>query len=75
MIKIKQLNDRRQVPLSHLSVGETFLMDGCVVCMIARRNGHDYVLNLSTGKDLNVKVQGSTQMVYPVTCELTYKFE
>ena len=73
MIKIQQLNERNTAPLSHLAVGETFLMDGCL-CMIARRNGHDYVLNLSTGKDLCVKIQGSTQMVYPVTCELTYKF-
>lgn len=74
MIKIKQVNDRPMERLAIMAPGDTFLMDGCL-CMLARRNGHDFVLNLSTGKDLSVNPKGNGAYVYPVTCELSYKYE
>lgn len=74
MIRIKKSSEPLRTPLSHMGLGETFLLEG-VVCMIASRNGHHFVLDLVTGKDLPIKVQGCMTSVRPVDCELSYKLK
>lgn len=63
------------VTLSSLHVGDTFLTEGRV-CMIAKRNGHPFVLDLSTGKDYcSINPCNSARLVIPVECELSYKIK
>lgn len=71
MIRIKKSSEPLRAPLSHMGLGETFLLEGSL-CMIASRNGHHFVLDLITGKDLPIKIQGSMIHVSPVDCELSY---
>ena len=75
MIKINSDNYNRSVPLNSLCVGDTFLIEGSV-CMIAERNGHPFVLDLSTGKDCPFINSGrSPQRVTPIECELSYRIK
>ena len=75
MIKINSDGYNRSVPLSTLCVGDTFLIEGSV-CMIAKRNGHPFVLDLSTGKDYcSINPRNSTQRVTPIECELSYRIK
>ena len=75
MIKINSDIYNRSVPLSSLSIGDTFLFNGRV-CMLAKRNGHPFVLDLSTGKDCGFfSPSDTTQRVTPIECELFYNFK
>ena len=75
MIKINSDGYNRSVPLSSLCVGDTFLIEGSV-CMIAKRNGHPFVLDLSTGKDYcSINVSNSLHRVTPIECELSYRIK
>ncbi len=73
MIKICNNSFNRTVSLSTLSVGDTFLMDGNV-CMLAKRNGHPFILDLRSGKDYSsVNPNRSDLRVTPIECELSYE--
>lgn len=73
MIKIQSDAYNRSVRLSSLCVGDTFLLEGNV-CMIASRNGHPFVLDLSTGEDYpQVNPTNNPRPVVPIDCELSYK--
>ncbi len=73
MIKINSNGYNHSVPLSSLRLGDTFLFEGNV-CMLAKRNGHSFVLDLSTGKDYSsINPIYSSQLVTPIECELSYK--
>jgi hypothetical protein len=75
MIKINSDGYNRVVSLSSLCVGDTFLIEGSV-CMIAKRNGHPFVLDLSTGKDYcSINPSKSTRRVTPIECELSYRIK
>ena len=75
MIKINSEGYTRSVPLGTLCVGDTFLKEGSV-CMIAKRNGHPFVLELTTGKDYgSINPTNSFQRVVPIECELSYKIK
>lgn len=75
MIKINSDVYNYSVPLDSLYVGDTFLIEGSV-CMIAQRNGHPFVLDLSTGKDYSsINPRSSSQRVTPIECELSYKIK
>lgn len=63
------------VTLSSLHVGDTFLIEERV-CMIALRNGHSFVLDLSTGKNYcSINPSNSARLVVPIECELSYKIK
>lgn len=75
MIKINSNGYNRSVTLSSLCVGDTFLIEGSV-CMIAKRNGHPFVLDLSTGKDCcSINPINSPRQVTPIECELSYRIK
>jgi hypothetical protein len=75
MVKIKKANALPTVPLNTLSVGDTFL-NGQDVCIIGRRNGHNFVMELTTGKVLEgIDPVRDWKEVVPIDCELTYKIE
>lgn len=75
MIKINSANYTRSVPLNSLNEGDTFLLEGNV-CMIARRNGHSFVLELSTGKDYcSINLRNTSKQVVPIECELSYSIK
>ena len=75
MIKINSDNHTRFVLLSSLHTGDTFLFEGNV-CMIAKRNGHSFVLDLRTGTDYSsINPCISAQQVVPIECELSYKIK
>ena len=62
-------------PLSSLHVGDTFLLEGSV-CMIAKRNGHPFVLDLHTGKDYySINPSNSDRRVTLIECELLYRIK
>lgn len=72
MIKI---NPKGPVALCSLCIGDTFLIDGRV-CMLAKRNGHPFVLDLSTGKDYcSFSPNDASLSVIPIECELSYKIK
>lgn len=75
MIKINSGSYSLSVPLNSLCVGDTFLIEGSV-CMIAERNGHPFVLDLSTGKNYGFfNPSDSFQQVIPIECELSYRIK
>ena len=75
MIKITTSQALPTVPLNTLSVGDTFL-NGQDVCIIGRRNGHNFVMELATGKVLEgIDPLRSWKDVVPVGCELIYKIK
>lgn len=75
MIKINSEGYNCSVPLNSLRVGDTFLLEGSV-CMIAKRNGHPFVLNLNTGNDYcTINPSKSSQLVTPIECELSYRIK
>lgn len=75
MIKINSDSYNPVVSLSSRCVGDTFLLEGNV-CMIAERNGHPFVLDLSTGKDYcSINPNKSTHRVTPIECELSYRIK
>ena len=75
MIKISSDSYNPVVSLSSRCVGDTFLFEGNV-CMIAERNGHPFVLDLSTGKDYcSINPNKSTHRVTPIECELSYRIK
>ena len=73
MIKIKSDCREHTVPLSSLSIGDTFLL-GNTVFMVAIRNGHPFVLNVTTGKDFFTP-SNSSEKVIPIECELSYRIK
>ena len=75
MIKINSNDYNPVVSMSSRCVGDTFLLEGSV-CMIAERNGHPFVLDLSTGKDYcSINPSKSTRRVTPIECELSYRIK
>lgn len=75
MIKIEAAGRGSPVPLKSLWVGDTFLLDD-TVCMIASRNGHSFVLNLSNGKDdSSINLSTTPLLVTLVECKLLYQIE
>ena len=75
MIKITTSQALPTVPVNTLSVGDTFL-NGQDVCIIGRRNGHNFVMELATGKVLEgIDPLRSWKDVVPVECELIYKIK
>jgi len=77
----------REVPLSSLKLGDTFIFDSRIG-MVASRNGHDFPLDLVLGRefclpsevrqwmphDQSAMLSPST-MVIPVDCELQYRLK
>lgn len=75
MIKIKSECREHTVPLSSLSMGDTFLL-GKTVCMVAMRNGHPFVLDVTTGKDYtSINPSNCFEQVIPIECELSYRIK
>ena len=75
MIKINSDDYNCSVPLNSLRMGDTFLIEGSI-CMIAKRSGHLFVLDLSTGKDYcSINPCNSSQRVIPIECELSYRIK
>ena len=77
----------RTVLLGSLKVGDTFLFDSRVG-MIASRNGHDFPLELATGKEFStlrpsldwiphttIAMLGPDAEVVRVDCELIFKIK
>lgn len=75
MVKITSDKALSTVPVNTLSVGDTFL-NGQDVCIIGRRNGHNFVMELATGKVLEgIDPVRDWKEVVPIECELTYKIK
>lgn len=75
MIKIENAGCGRPVPLNSLQVGDTFLHHG-VVCMIANRNHHPFVLSLNNGEDeWAINLDTTSLLVIPVECKLSYQIK
>lgn len=68
MMTITRVENSKTVPFGTLFVGDTFLYRN-TVGMIVDRNGHDFAIDLSTGKLLPVQ---PNDKVVPVKCSLTY---
>ena len=63
------------VRLGSMNVGDTFLMDG-LVCMIAKRNGYNFVLDLSTGEEYcSINSDNCAKLVVPIECNLSYRIK
>ena len=75
MIKIKPECREHTVPLGSLNIGDTFLL-GKTVCMVATRNGHPFVLDVTLGKGYtSINLSNSSEQVIPIECELSYRIK
>lgn len=66
---IKRVKNDKAIHLSDVYVGDTFLYQN-KVCMVVDRNGHSFVVNLDSGR--NVSVPQNAELVR-VECMLEYK--
>lgn len=77
----------REVPLSSLELGDTFIFDSRIG-MVASRNGHKFPLDLVFGREFCLPFEGRewiprstlamlppSTMVTPVECELQYRLK
>ena len=77
----------REVPLSSLKFGDTFIFDSRIG-MVASRYGHDFPLDLVFGREFCLPFEGRewiphntpamlspSTMVIPVECELQYRLK
>ena len=66
---IKRVKNDKSVSLFDLCVGDTILYQN-KVCMVVDRNGHSYIVDLNTGR--NVIVSSNAELVR-IECVLEYK--
>lgn len=66
---IKRVKNDKSVTLKNLVVGQTFLYQN-KVCMVVDRNGHGFVIDLNTGR--NITVPDNAELAR-VECVLEYK--
>lgn len=66
---IKRVKNDKAVRLCDVCVGDTFLYQN-KTCMVVDRNGHSFVIDLSTGR--NVSVPQNAELAR-VECVLEYK--
>ena len=66
---IKRVKNDKSVSLCDLCVGDTILYQN-KVCMVVDRNGHSYIVDLNTGR--NVIVSSNAELVR-IECVLEYK--
>ena len=66
---IKRVKNDKAVHLSDVWTGDTFLYQN-KVCMVVDRNGHLFVIDLNTGR--NVSIPQTAELVR-VECVLEYK--
>jgi len=77
----------REVPLSSLKLGDTFIFDSRIG-MVASRNGHNFPLDLVLGREFYLPSEvrqwmphnqpamlSLSTMVIPVDCELQYRLK
>ena len=62
--------NNKAITVAKLSIGETVLFKNSV-CMLVSRNGHSFLLDLETGKEVE-KVKSDSEVI-AIECELTYK--
>ena len=66
---IKRVKNDKAVQLCDLCVGDTFLFQN-KACMVVDRNGHSFIIDLATGR--NVSVPQNAELAR-VECVLEYK--
>lgn len=66
---IKRVKNDKAVRLCDLCVGDTFLFQN-KACMVVDRNGHSFIIDLATGR--NVSVPQNAELAR-VECVLEYK--
>lgn len=66
---IKRVKNDKAVRLSDVYVGDTFLYQN-KVCMVVDRNGHNFVIDLNTSR--NIDVPQNAELVR-IECVLEYK--
>ena len=66
---IKRAKNDKAVRLSEVWIGDTFLYQN-KVCMVVDRNGHLFVIDLNTGR--NISIPQNAELVR-VECVLEYK--
>lgn len=66
---IKRVKNDKAVHLSDVFVGDTFLYQN-KVCMVVDRNGHSFIADLNTGR--NISIPQNAELVR-VECVLEYK--
>ena len=66
---IKRVKNDKAVRLSDVYVGDTFLYQN-KVCMVVNRNGHDFIVDLNTGRDISVPQNAE---LVRIECVLEYK--
>lgn len=66
---IKRVKNDKAVRLCDVCVGDTFLYQN-KTCMVVDRNGHSFVIDLSTGR--NVSVPQNAELAR-IECILEYK--
>lgn len=66
---IKRVKNDKSVNLSNFCVGDTFLYQN-KVCMVVDRNGHGFIVDLNTGR--NISVPQNAELVR-IECVLEYK--
>lgn len=66
---IKRVKNDKAVNLCDLCVGDTFLFQN-KACMVVDRNGHSFIIDLSTGR--NVSVPQNAELAR-IECLLEYK--
>lgn len=66
---IKRVKNDKAVHLSDVYAGDTFLYQN-KVCMVVDRNGHSFIVDLNTGR--NISVPQNAELVR-VECVLEYK--
>ena len=66
---IKRVKNDKAIHLSDVHVGDTFLYQN-KICMVVDRNGHGFIVDLNTGR--NISVPQNAELVR-VECVLEYK--
>lgn len=66
---VKRVKNDKAVRLCDVCVGDTFLYQN-KTCMVVDRNGHSFVIDLSTGR--NVSVPQNAELAR-IECVLEYK--
>lgn len=66
---IKRIKNDKAIHLSDVCVGDTFLYQN-KVCMVSNRNGHDFIVDLNTGRDISVPQNAE---LVRIECVLEYK--
>lgn len=66
---IKRVKNDKTVNLRHLCIGDTFLFQN-KVCIVVDRNGHGFVIDLATGKNISIPNNADLAII---ECVLEYK--